>query len=46
MAAFSGDMDPKVNEFLQNTKVDVMENQLKVSVTLTPEAIVSVLDEA
>lgn len=46
MAAFSGEMDPEINEFLQNTKVDVTDNQLKVSVTLTPEAIVSVLDDA
>jgi hypothetical protein len=45
MAAFSGDLDPEINEFLQSTKVDVTENQLKVSVTLTPEAIVSALDE-
>jgi hypothetical protein len=45
MAAFSGDMDPEINQFLQSTKVDVTENQLKVSVTLTPEAIVSALDE-
>ena len=46
MAAFSGEMDPEINEFLQSTKVDVTDHQLKVSVTLSPEAIVLALDDA
>ncbi len=46
MAAFSGEMEPEINEFLQNTKVKVTENRLKVSVTLSPEMIVAALDDA
>jgi len=46
MAAFSGEMEPEVTEFLQNTKVSVKENRLKVSVTLSPEVILTALDEA
>ncbi len=46
MAAFSGEMEPEVTEFLQNTKVKVVGNQLKVSVTLSPEVILTALDEA
>ncbi len=46
MAAFSGEMEPEVTEFLQNTKVKVVGNQLKVSVTLSPEVILMALDEA
>ncbi len=46
MAAFSGDMDADINEFLQNTKVSVKENRLKVSVILSPEVIVAALDDA
>ena len=46
MAAFSGEMEPEVTELLQNTKVKVVGNQLKVSVTLSPEVILMALDEA
>ncbi len=46
MAAFSGEMEPEVTELLQSTKVKVVGNQLKVSVTLSPEVILMALDEA
>ena len=46
MAAFSGEIDADINEFLQNTKVSVKENRLKVSVTLSPEVVVAALDDA
>ncbi len=46
LAAFSDDMEPEIAEFLRSTKVDVLDNLLKVSVTLSPEVVVSALEEA
>ena len=43
---FSEDMDPEVAEVLRNTRVDVDGNNLKISVALSPEAIMAALDEA
>lgn len=46
LSAFSDDMEPEIAEFLRSTKVDVVDNMLKVSVTLSPEIVVSALEEA
>ena len=46
LAAFSDDMEPAVTNFLRSTKVNVNDNMLKVSVTVSPEEIVSALDDA
>ena len=46
LVAFSDDMEPEISEFLRNTKVNVSDNMLKVSVTVSPEAVVSALDDA
>ena len=46
LGSFSNDMEPQVAEFLRSTKVNVNDTALKVSVTLTPEAIVSALEDA
>ena len=46
LAAFSDDMEPEVTNFLKSTKVNVNDNMLKVSVTVSPEEIVSALDDA
>ena len=46
LSAFSDDMEPEIAEFLRSTKVDVLDNLLKVSVTLSPEIVVSALEEA
>ena len=46
LAAFNDDMRPEVAEILRNTKVDVLDNLLKVSTTLSPEVVVSALEEA
>ena len=46
LSAFSDDMEPEIAEFLRSTKVDVLDNLLKVSVTLSPEVVLSALEEA
>lgn len=46
LMAFSDDMDPEISQFLRSTKVNVSDNMLKVSVTVSPEAVVSALDDA
>ncbi len=46
LSAFSDNMEPEIAEFLRSTKVDVVDNMLKVSVTLSPEIVVSALEEA
>jgi len=46
LSAFSDDMEPEIADFLRSTNVDVEDNLLKVSVTLSPEVIVSALEEA
>ncbi len=43
---FSDDMDPEIAEFLRNTRVDVDDTLLKVSVALSPASVQAVLDEA
>ncbi len=43
---FSDDMEPGMAEVLRSARVDVDDNRLKISVTLTPEAVTAVLDEA
>lgn len=45
LQAFSQDMDPRVAQFLQGTRVDVKDSSLKISVALSPETIAAVLDE-
>ena len=46
IAAFSDDMDPKIITTLRSIKVDVKNNKLKVSVTVSPEIIIAAMDEA
>ena len=46
LTAFSADMEPEISNFLKSTKVSVTDNMLKVSVTLSPDALVSALDDA
>ena len=46
IAAFSDDMDPKLTATLRSIKVDVKDNKLKVSVTVSPEVIKAAMDEA
>jgi len=46
LTAFSDDMDPEISNFLKSTKVNVSDNMLKVSVTVSPEAVVMALDDA
>jgi hypothetical protein len=46
LQAFSEDMDPKVSQLLQGTRVDVDGTRLKISVAMTPEFIAAALDEA
>lgn len=43
LTAFSDDMDPDVANFLSSTKVDVNDNMLTVSVTVSPEAMITAL---
>lgn len=46
LTAFSDDMDPEISNFLRSMKINVSDNMLKVSVTVSPEAIVMALDDA
>ncbi|MDX1508145.1 MAG: hypothetical protein R3358_07680 [Woeseiaceae bacterium] len=46
LAAISGDMDPEMVQILQSTRVDVNDASLKVSVTLSPQVVVSALEDA
>ena len=46
LAALSDDMEPEIADFLKSTKVDVTDKLLKISVTLSPEVVVSALEEA
>jgi len=46
LTAFSEDMEPEISNFLKSTKVSVSDNMMKVSVTLSPDALVSALDDA
>ena len=41
---FNDDMDPEVAEFLQNMKVEVEGNTLKVTVALDPEVMVAAIE--
>lgn len=43
---FSDDMDPKIAEFLRNTRVDVNDTVLKISVALSAASVAAVLDDA
>lgn len=45
LAAFSDEMEPEISGILSSTKVDVKENRLKISVTLSPETFVAALEE-
>ena len=46
LAALSGDMEPQVSQILQNTEVEVEDTTLKVSVTVSPDTVISALEEA
>ena len=46
LAAISDEMEPELAQILQSTKVDVKDAALKVKVTLSPEVVVSALEEA
>lgn len=46
LAAISDDMEPGMVQILQSTRVDVNDVSLKVSVTLSPEVVVSALEDA
>ena len=45
LAAFSDEIEPEISDILSSTKVDVKENRLKISVTLSPETLVAALEE-
>ena len=44
LQAFNEDMDPDIASFLQNTRVDVRDTKLTISVALDPEAVVAAID--
>ena len=44
LQAFDDDMDPDLASFVQNTKVDVRDTKLTISVALDPEAVVAAID--
>ena len=46
LQVFSDDMEPEVAELLRNTRVDVDGENLKISVAVSPDAIIAALDEA
>ena len=46
LASLSDDVEPELASVLLGTKVDVDDNILKISVTLSPEVVVSALEEA
>jgi len=46
IAAFGDALDPNVSAALRSTKVIAKDNKLKVSVTVSPEIIKAVMDEA
>ena len=46
LAAISDDMEPGMVQVLQSTTVDVKDTSLKVSVTLSPDVVVSALEDA
>ena len=45
LQAFNDDMDPDVLSVLQSTKVDVAGNMLKLSLALSPDTVVSALED-
>ena len=45
LQAFSEDMDPELREVLNNTKIDVRDSVLKLTLALDPEVVVAKLDE-
>lgn len=44
LQAFDEDMDPEVSEFVRNTKVDVRDTTLTISVAMDPTALVAAID--
>ena len=46
LAAISDEMEPELVQILQSARVDVDDTSLKVSVTLSPEVVVSALEDA
>lgn len=44
LQAFSSALDPEIKSLLANTKVDVNDNVLSVSMVIAPEIIISILD--
>jgi hypothetical protein len=45
LASFSSDMEPEVAEMLRNTRVDVKDSTLKVSLAMDPDAFVAILKD-
>ena len=45
LQAFNDDLDPDIKSLLANTKVDVKENVLSISMVITPDMIVNVLND-
>ena len=45
LQAFNDDLDPDIKSLLANTKVDVNDNVLSISMVITPDLIVDVLED-
>jgi len=45
LQAFNDEMDPEMAAVLQSTRVDVSGNELKVSLALEPDTVVSALED-
>ena len=45
MQAFNADLDPKLQEIISNTKIEVNDNVLSVNTVVEPELVVSILED-
>jgi nitrate reductase NapAB chaperone NapD len=45
LQVFNAEMDPQIAQVLANTKVDVVDNVLSISMVVAPDTIISIVDE-
>ena len=45
LQAFNSDLGPEIQSLMQNTKVEVLDNNLSINMVIDPDLVVSILDD-
>jgi hypothetical protein len=45
LQAFNSELDPKIQELIRNTRIEVVENTLSISTVIDPDIVAAVLDD-